>query len=167
LFISLLFYLFFLILTCSCQYSCNLMLTTTCMPKTVYWKYQVLNIQWCLPHNEKILNPIGNIYNVKLYEHKWTEYLCYKCLTTDMTRLSQSQCSPFPIHDLFTEVCNKNNTTGTSSGARTSLQYHVMSRKFWGYQKGVIRSRKSKKGRPNHGQMKKDKHSATKHYTEN
>ena len=49
-----------------------------------------------------------------------TEYLCYKCLTTDMTRLSQSQFSPFSIHDLFTEVCNKNNTTGTSSGARTS-----------------------------------------------
>jgi hypothetical protein len=30
-FISLLFHLFFLILTCSCQYSCNLMLTTICM----------------------------------------------------------------------------------------------------------------------------------------
>jgi hypothetical protein len=26
--------------------------------KTVYWKYQVY-IQWCLPQNEKILNPIG------------------------------------------------------------------------------------------------------------
>jgi hypothetical protein len=36
-------------------------------------KYQVY-IQWCLPHNEKILNPIGNIFNV-LYKHKWTEYL--------------------------------------------------------------------------------------------
>ena len=30
-FISLLFHLFFLILTCSCQYSYNLMLTTICM----------------------------------------------------------------------------------------------------------------------------------------
>ena len=30
-FISLLFHLFFLILTCSCQYSCNLMLTSNCM----------------------------------------------------------------------------------------------------------------------------------------
>jgi hypothetical protein len=29
--ISLLFHLFFLILTCSCQYSCNLMLTSNCM----------------------------------------------------------------------------------------------------------------------------------------
>ena len=30
-FISLLFHLFFLTLTCSCQYSCNLMLTSNCM----------------------------------------------------------------------------------------------------------------------------------------
>ena len=30
-FISLLFHLFFLISTCSCQYSCNLMLTPNCM----------------------------------------------------------------------------------------------------------------------------------------
>ena len=35
-FISLLFHLFFLILTCSCQYSYNLMLTTTCMYRPQY-----------------------------------------------------------------------------------------------------------------------------------
>jgi hypothetical protein len=34
------FHLFFLILTCSCQYSYNLMLTTTCM----YWPYIDTNI---------------------------------------------------------------------------------------------------------------------------
>ena len=38
-FISLLFHLFFLILTCSCQYSYNLMLTSNCMcrPYTDQW----------------------------------------------------------------------------------------------------------------------------------
>ena len=40
-FISLLFHLFFLILTCSCQYSYNLMLTSNCMCRPYINPYRV------------------------------------------------------------------------------------------------------------------------------
>ena len=43
-FISLLFHLFFLILTCSCQYSYNLMLTSNCMCRPYIDTNNPLNI---------------------------------------------------------------------------------------------------------------------------
>ena len=60
-FISLLFHLFFLILTCSCQYSYNLMLTSNCM---------------CRPYIDTIIY-IGSTHaiymqfdvNIRLYEY--------------------------------------------------------------------------------------------------
>jgi hypothetical protein len=49
-FISLLFHLFFLILTCLCQYSYNLILTTTCMCRPYI---DLVNWRWSLKSYQK------------------------------------------------------------------------------------------------------------------
>jgi hypothetical protein len=72
--------------------------------KTAYWKYQVY-IQWCLPHNEKILTPIVNCQ--MLSYTKTTGVVCIgkQYLSTWKSNLYQGWYSLFLFHPRY-YVCN-------------------------------------------------------------